>query len=62
MPHPAISASISVTSRVSSSKEFTSFLAHPDGTWNAYVYDNNTGAATAMPGGVLLGIRMQQLL
>jgi len=32
-----------------------SFLAHPDGTWNAYVYDNNTGAATAIPGGGTFG-------
>jgi serine/threonine protein kinase len=27
------------------------FLIHPDGTWNAYVYDNNTGAATQLSGG-----------
>jgi hypothetical protein len=27
------------------------FLVHPDGTWNAYVYDNTTGVATQMPGG-----------
>jgi len=27
------------------------FLVHPDGTWNAYVYDNTTGVATQIPGG-----------
>ena len=30
-------------------------LVHPDGTWNAYVYDNNTGAATQIPGSGTLG-------
>jgi hypothetical protein len=27
------------------------FLLHHDGTWNAYVYDNQTGAATKITGG-----------
>src|SRR5262249_38910453 len=27
------------------------FLVHPDGTWNAYVYDNNTGAPKTLTGG-----------
>ncbi|EFH88497.1 serine/threonine protein kinase [Ktedonobacter racemifer] len=28
-------------------------LVHPDGTWNTYVYDNNTGAPTRLAGGNL---------
>ena len=27
------------------------FLVHPNGTWNAYVYDNDTGAPTILTGG-----------
>jgi hypothetical protein len=27
------------------------FLIHPNGTWNAYVYDNNTGAPKTLAGG-----------
>jgi hypothetical protein len=29
------------------------FLVHPNGTWNTYVYDNNTGAPTTLAGGTL---------
>ena len=29
------------------------FLIHPDGTWGAYVYDNNTGKATRFKRGTL---------
>jgi serine/threonine protein kinase len=29
------------------------FLIHPDGTWNAYVYDNTTGNPTRLTGGNL---------
>jgi serine/threonine protein kinase len=30
-------------------------LIHPDGTWNTYVYDNNTGAPTKLTGGGSIG-------
>jgi len=38
------------------------FLVHPDGTWNVYVYDNYTGAPTKLTGGTLGDAHAQMTL
>ena len=38
------------------------FLVHPNGTWNAYVYNNNTGAPTILTGGTFGDVHASVLL